>query len=324
MPDKKDKIVPEPDKDVEEKEAASAEAVDREAEEEDVFVQDPVFQIDYKGDCSYEVKVEVPSANEAKQAEEMFDELAREAEVPGFRKGRAPRKLIERKFLKAVKSDVEAKLVNAAFKKLVKDSDLKPIGALDIDGLDGDEKREEGENLVFTLRFEVAPRVELGAYRDVKVERPIMVPEQEQIDAAIDEIRSRFAVFETLEGGVAAEGDQVEIDFRGTVDGEEFDGGSAVDYPYMLGTRRFFPEFEEALRGGCAGDEVACNVTFSDDYYNEKLRGKTAHFAIRIKDVKRRNLPELNDTFARQAGFDNPEDMREKVAERLTESAKAR
>ena len=106
----------------------------------------------------------VPPANERKQAEDRYEELAHEAEVPGFRRGRAPRRLIERKFSKAVHGDVEGKLVNAAFQKLIKDEDLHPITFPDIDGLDTEEERKEDEPLTFTLSFEVAPRVELAKY----------------------------------------------------------------------------------------------------------------------------------------------------------------
>jgi trigger factor len=288
-----------------------------EDEEEVIFVEDPQFDIDYKGECAYEVKVTIPPANRKKQSEEMFDELKSEAEVPGFRRGKVPRRLLERKFAKAVRGEVDSKLVSAAFQKLVKDKDLRPISTPDIDGLDETKEQSQDEPLAFTLKFEVAPKVELGKYRGVEVERPVVTVDDSDVHETIEDLRNRYAVYETLEDGSAAEGDQVIIDFKGTVDGVEFAGGSAEGYPYILGTKRFFPEFEDALQGTTTGQETACDVTFPEDYPNNDLKGKTAHFTIKINEIKRRRAPELNDEFAKQAGHENVEDMRNKIRERL-------
>ncbi|HUW61764.1 MAG TPA: trigger factor [Candidatus Bathyarchaeia archaeon] len=304
-------------------EVAAEPATEEGEEKEFEFVEDPVFDVDYKGDCAYEVKVTVPLANEAKLSEDVFEELRKDAEVPGFRRGRAPRKLIERKFAKAVRSDVELKLVSAAFQKLVKDKDLSPLGLPEIEGLEKEKEaeRKQGEPLVFTLKFEVRPRVELGKYRGIEVERPVFKVEDKDIDEAIDNVRARFGVYETVEKGKAKDGDQAVIDFKGAIDGEEFPGGAANDYPYILGTKRFFPEFEQALLGAKPGQTVQCEVHFPDDYSAQHVRGKVADFEIRVKELKRRNIPELTDEFAKQAGYETAEDMRSKVAERLRATA---
>lgn len=304
-----------------EKEAAAVAPQDTEAQEEEFFTEPPEFKVDYKGDCAYEVGVKIPAANLQRHADTMLDEFRSESELPGFRKGRAPRKLIERKFGKALKGEVEARAVSAAFDKLVKDEKLRPLGMPDIDGLEEDQERSLEEPLEFTFKFEVAPRVELGKYRGVEVEKPILKIEDKQVDEAIDRLRERHCVFDTLEGGIAAEGDQVVIDFEGKVDGEAFAGGSAQGYPYILGTQRFFPEFEEVLKGASPGDELSCPVTFPEDYRQETLQGKTADFTIHVKEVKRRQLPELTDEFAKQSGFENVQDMREKTAERMRNAA---
>jgi len=290
-------------------------------EEEDDFVEDPQFEVDYKGDCAYEVKVTIPPANKNQKSAEMIDELKKEAEVPGFRPGRAPRKLIEKKFGKIVKGEVEAKLVSAAFQKLIKDEELRPLGMPDIDGLEEKKERPEDEPLTFTFKFEVAPRVELGKYKGVSVERPVIAVEDEQVDVAVQDLRSRYAVFETLGDGTAADGDQVIIDFKGTVNGEGFAGGSASDYPYILGTKRFFPEFEKALLGSSPGSEVSCTVSLPQNLPNEELRGKKADFSIKVKELKRRQMPELNDSFAKQAGFESVADMKEKIRTQMSENA---
>ncbi|NIA15215.1 MAG: trigger factor [Nitrospiraceae bacterium] len=311
--------VPEPTP--EETAAATAPEAETEEEPKFEFVEAPSFDIDYKGDCAYEVKVSVPTANEDKVSDEILEELRQEAEVPGFRRGRAPRKLIERKFAKAVRGDVTSRLVGAAFDKLIEDEDLSPIAVPDIDGLDGDEERKEGEPLAFTLKFEVRPRCELGKYRGIAIERPVFKVENSAIDDMIENMRSRFAVYETAEDTEAAEGDQVIMTFAGTIDGEEFAGGKAENYPYILGTKRFFPEFEEVLTGAKSGSELSCEVAFPEDYTGEEVRGKTAKFEIKVGEVKRRNLPELDDEFATQSGFESMADMREKIGRQLQENA---
>ncbi len=307
-----------------EEEPSSPPAEAGEEEDADSFVEDPAFEIDYKGDCAYEVKVTIPFANETQKSAEMFDELKKEAELPGFRPGRAPRKLIERKFGKAVKGEVEAKLVSAAFEKLVKDEDLRPLGMPDIDGLEEQKDRPEGEPLAVTFKFEVAPRVELGDYKGIKVERPVVEVDDDEVSEALDRMRSRYAVFETVEEGKAAEGDQVIIDFLGTVDGDEFAGGSASGYPYILGTHRFFPEFEEALLGCSSGEELTCAVTLPENTPNAELRGKKADFTIKVNEVKRRKMPELDDTFAKQAGYESLDAMKTSVAEQMREGLSER
>lgn len=312
----------ETEKDVIETDEAGDEAKD-EATDEVEFIEAPVYEVNYKGDCEYEVKVSIPVASERHEAAKMLDELRRETQLPGFRKGRAPRPLVERKFGKALRGEVATKLVNAAFRKLIKDDKLKPITQPAVEGLEGAGERKENEPITCTLKFAVAPRVQLGKYRGIEVERPVVTIDDRDIDQQIDDLRARYAVFDTLEGGVAAEGDQVVIDFEGTVDGAPFPGGSAKSYPYILGTKRFFPEFEEVLRGASAGDELNCTVTLPQTVSKEELRGKKARFTIKVKEIKRRQAPALTDAFAKQVGCDNIAALREKVAENLRTGSEA-
>lgn len=310
--------------DTDTKDAPEQEGAEGAEEKEEVFVEAPSFDVEYKGDCVYAVKVTVPPANAKKQVDDMMKELQKEAEVPGFRKGRAPEKLLEKKFSKAVQAEADAKLAQASFEKLIEDEDLRPISPPDLEGLDSDDERNADEPLSFTLKFEVAPRVELGKYREVPVERPVVTVDEADVEDALEEIRERYSTFDELEGGVAAAGDQVVFDFKGTIDGEEFPGGSAENYPYILGSHRFFPEFEEALLGASPGDELSCDVTFPDDYSNANLQGKTAHFEITVNEVKRKSPPALDDDFAEQAGYENLEDMKGKIREHLQERSNER
>ena len=277
------------------------------------FAEAPVFDIEYKGDCAYEVKVSVSAANEKKMSGELFDELQHEAQVPGFRKGRAPRKLLEKKFGKAIRGDVTEKLVSAAYRKLIDENSLKPIQAPEVDGLEGVMERPEDTPLEFQLKFEVAPRCELGQYRGIEIERLIPKVTEADVDDVLENMRERFAIFENCEDGEAQKDDQVIISFKGEIDGEAFPGGSADNYPYILGSGRFFEEFETALTGAKPGQELSCDVSLPDDYSASNLAGKTAQFSIQVNELKRKTLPEANDAFAKQLGAENLEDWRQKI-----------
>jgi trigger factor len=292
-------------------------------EEGFTFVEDPTFDIDYKGDCAYEVKVNVAAVNRKEKADEMFLELKQEAQLPGFRRGKAPVRLLENKFAKHVQKEVSGKLVGEAFEKLVKDEELKPIGTPDIDGLpEEDEEINQDDALEFTLKFEVSPRVELGKYRGIAVERPVVKIDDKDLEEAIQNTLERHATHETVDKrSKSKEGDQVVIDFKGTVDGEEFDGGAAENYPYVLGSGRFMPEFEKALKGVKGGDEFDCDVHFPEDYFSDDLKDKDAVFAIKVHEIKRQKLPELDDDFAKEAGFEDEADLRSKIEGQLKEAS---
>ncbi|HPO13719.1 MAG TPA: trigger factor [Candidatus Hydrogenedentes bacterium] len=294
---------------------------EKEEEEKFEFVEEPSFDVNYKGDCAYEVKVSIAPSNEKKQAEKLLDDLQEDAEMPGFRKGRAPRRLLEKKFGKALRGDATEKLISAAFKKLVEEKKLRPIQTPQIDGLENVLERPEDAPLSFTMSFEVAPKCELGKYRGIALECPIRKVEEKDITDALDRMRNRFALYEPVDKrSKAKEGDQVIIDFKGTVDGQEFAGGAAESYPYILGSKRFFPEFETALLGVKPGQEVNCTVAFPGDYSNAQLAGKNAEFIINVSEVKRKKAPELNDEFAKMAGVESAEALKERVSNDLRKS----
>ena len=154
------------------------------AEGEFEFAEEPTFDVSYQGDCAYEVKVVLAASNTLKQSEEMYEELQGDAEIPGFRRGKVPRKLLERKFGKAVRGEATEKLVSATFRKLIKAEDLKPIDYPDIEGLEDFHDKPMDAALEYTLKFEVAPRVVLGKYKGLKIERPVLKIEDEQIAEA--------------------------------------------------------------------------------------------------------------------------------------------
>lgn len=297
---------------------ATAEVAEEGDEETFKFVEDPEFDVKYQGDCLYEIDVSIPPANRTKKSEELFSELKSEAEVPGFRPGRAPRRVLEKRFGKAVKGEVVSQLLDAAFKRLLEEQELEPLDTPEIDGIKENENTPDTEPLKFTLKFEVGPIAKIDDYKNLELEREVMKVGDEEVDRALERLGERNQEYAPIEDA-AQEGDQVVIDFDGTVDGEFFEGGAGRDYPYVLGTKRFFPEFEEVLTGAKAGDEKQCEVTLPEHMPNEALRGQKAQFTLKVKEVKRRQKPELNDEFAQNLGYENLADMREKVRESIQE-----
>jgi trigger factor len=149
--------------------------------------------------------------------------------------------------------------------------------------------------------------------------------DEQDIEEALADVLERYATYEPVgDDEKAQDGDQVIIDFKGTIDGEEFSGGSAENYPYILGSGRFFPEFEKALKGAQVGKKKKPKVTFPEDYFAEEVRGKEAQFTITINEIKRKKLPELTDDFAKELGFESAVDMRAKTEENLREHSENR
>jgi len=278
------------------------------------FVEDPSFELDYKGDCAYEAKVTIPAANKAKKMEEMLVEVQEEVSLPGFRRGKAPRKLIENKFAKALRGDVFQELVSAAVEKMLKDKELKPYNPPDFDGVEEAIEKNDDEDISILVKFEVYPKVEVGDYSGQEVERPFIKVDDKDVLEAIGETQQRQATYETVdEKAKAQEGDQVIIDFKGEIDGEAFEGGAAENYPYILGSGYFFSEFEAALQGVKQGQELTCQVNFPEDYSNKAFAGKKADFSIKVNEIKRKTLPELDDDFAKEMGHDSLDAFKAKV-----------
>ena len=290
--------------------------------EEELFEwkEPPHFTIEHQEDCVCKVQVTIPAVNVKAVLDEVYEEVNDGVQVPGFRRGKAPRKLLEKRLGKYARSTVVERLTDAASQLLVKEHDVKPISKADVEGLDDPESLPEDQDLVYTISFETAGTCELADYTQFELKRPEYEVEQSDVDNAIENMRMRFGRYEPLTEGTAQDGDQVIIDFKGTIDGEEFEGNSAENYPYILGTKRFHENMEAAMQGAKAGDEVETNLTFPEDYREQSLAGKEAHFKIKINEIKRRSLPELNDEFAKKVGHDTVAELQESVRKRIAEN----
>lgn len=240
--------------------------------------------------------------------------------VPGFRKGKAARSVIEGMYGKDTFYDDAVDMIGpAAFQYAVTEEKLRAVGMPALKNMDV----AEDKTLTLTFVIGVWPEVTLGNYKGLKAPRPVVNVTDEQVDTDIERTRQRNARIVTVERA-AKEGDTVEIDYAGTIDGVLFDGGSAEGHSLELGSGAFIPGFEDQVVGMSAGEEKDVNVTFPEEYHAEELKGKPAVFHVKVSEVKEKQLPELDDEFAKDVSeFDTLAEYRNSVKKQLTDAANA-
>jgi trigger factor len=263
------------------------------------------------------VRVEVEVAGDALESElrTAAAELGREMRVPGFRSGKVPAEVVLRQVgREAVMDEAVRRGLPAWYEEAVADAGITTVGDPQLDLSDLPEK---GAPLAFTIEVGVVPPARLGEYKGLEVGRREPAVDPDQLQAELERLRESVASLEAVERA-AGKGDFVVIDFTGRVDGEAFEGGEARGQLVELGSGRLIPGFEDQLEGASAGDERAVEVTFPDDYPAEHLAGKEASFAVEVKEVKEKRLPELDDDFAVEAGgFDTLDELRAEIEERI-------
>ena len=243
------------------------------------------------------VTITVPAEAVEKATREEFKRAAKNVRVDGFRKGHVPAHIIEQRFGASIRQDVLNDLLPRHFFDAVIAEKInisgRPTFAI--------ETFEPGKDLSFTATFEVYPEVELKGLENIKVEKPTVEITEADVDKMIDVLRKQQATW--VESKAAAKADsRVTIDFVGSVDGEEFEGGKATDFVLFMGQGRMIPGFEEGIVGHKAGEQFDINVTFPAEYHSENLKGKDAKFAITLKKVEEMELPELTDEFVAKFG----------------------
>ncbi|MDO4447748.1 MAG: trigger factor [Lachnospiraceae bacterium] len=237
--------------------------------------------------------------------------------IPGFRKGKAPRKMIEQMYGKGIfLEDAANALIPEHYSKALEECDLEIVSQPEIDVT----QAEPGKAFIFTAAVAVKPEVTLGEYKGVEVPKSETEVTDEDIDAEIKKEQEKNSRTVTVEDRGAENGDITTIDFEGFVDGVAFEGGKGTDYPLTLGSGSFIPGFEDQLVGAKAGDHVEVNVTFPEEYQAAELAGKAAVFQCDVKKVETKELPELDDDFAQDVSeFDTLAEYREDVKKNLTE-----
>src|SRR5689334_11585604 len=262
------------------------------------------------------VQAEVPAQEVEKRVAAAARQLARGLRVPGFRAGKAPPPIVIRRVgREAVLDEAVRESISGWYTAAIDAAGVVPIGEPDLDM--GDLPRE-GEPLRFSIEIGVRPKAQLGEYKGLEVGKRDAEVADEDVQAELDRMRERSAKLDTVERA-AATGDFVVMDYVGTLDGEPFAGGEGRGQMVELGSGRRGPGFEEQLDGASAGDERTVTVTFPEDYGAEQLAGQEAKFAVTVKEIKAKELPELDDELAAEAGFDTLDELREDIRERLAE-----
>ncbi len=266
--------------------------------------------------------VEVDADTVNKGLDIAFKKVVKQVSVPGFRKGKVPRALFEKRFgVEALYQDAIDAILPEAYMNAIEETGIDPVDQPEIDI----EQIEKGKELIFTATVTVKPEVKLGQYKDLEVEEMDTEVTDEDVEAELTALQERYAELVVKEEGKAEEGDTVVIDFDGYVDDEPFEGGKAENYSLELGSGSFIPGFEEQLVGMEPGEEKDVEVTFPEEYHAAELSGKPATFKVKLHEIKEKELPSLDDEFAKDVDEDveTLSELREKVTKRLEESKKA-
>lgn len=262
--------------------------------------------------------IEVDSTEFDSAVDKAYQKSRSKISLPGFRKGKAPRAMIEKMYGSGIfYEDAANMIIPDAYESAAKESGLVIVAQPEISV----EQVEKGKPFIFTAVVAVKPEVTLGEYKGIEVEKQSVEVTQEDIDEAIDRVRESNSRMITVDDRETQDGDTVIIDFDGYCDGEPFEGGKAEDYTLVLGSHSFIDTFEEQLIGKKIGDEVEVNVTFPDQYQAEELQGKPAMFKVKIHEIKVKELPELDDDFAQDVSdCDTLEEYKEDMKKKLQES----
>lgn len=260
--------------------------------------------------------IEVSAAEFEKALEDAFLKNKNKISVPGFRKGKVPRQMVEKMYGSEIfYEDAANALIPDAYSKALDECEEDIVSSPEIDIT----QIEKGKSFIFTATVALKPEVKLGKYKGVKVEAAEVTVTDEEVDAKIEKERENNARTIEVTDRPVKDGDMTVLDFEGFVDGVAFDGGKGENYPLTIGSGAFIPGFEEQLVGAEIGKEVEVNVTFPEDYQAEELKGKAAVFKCTIKEIKEKELPALDDEFASEVSeFDTLEEYKKDVKETLT------
>jgi trigger factor len=264
------------------------------------------------------VEAEVPADEVERRLNQTAKALGREMKIPGFRKGKVPPPIVLRRVgREAVLDETLRSSLGTWYVDAIDAAGIAPVGDPEV-ALG--ELPDEGQALTFSIEIGVRPMAKLGDYKGLEVGRREPEVDEEAIEKEMENLRERLARLETVQRP-AQRGDFVVVDYVGSIDGEAFDGGEARDEPIELGSGQLIPGFEDQLQGAAAGEERAVEITFPDDYGAERLAGRTAEFAVTVKEVKAKELPDVDDDFASDAaGFDTLEELREDIRDRLRQA----
>lgn len=240
--------------------------------------------------------IEVSAEEFDKGLDQAFKKVVKKVQIPGFRKGKVPRKIFENRFgIESLYQDAVDIVLPSAYTNAVEETGIEPVEQPEVDI----DEIEQGKPLVFTAKVTVKPEVKLGEYKALEVEEETVEVTDEDVEQAIETQREQHAELVVKEEGNIADGDTVVIDFEGFLGDEPFEGGKGENHSLEIGSGQFIPGFEEKLVGKEAGEESEIEITFPEEYHAEDLAGKDATFKVKIHEIKTKELPELDDEFAK-------------------------
>lgn len=270
------------------------------------------------------ITITVPSENVETEVKKRLQQLSKTQRIDGFRAGKVPVSVINKRFGPAVRQEVAGEVMQRNYIEAIVSEKINPAGAPTF----APKSLEAGKDLEFSATFEVYPEVEVQGLDKITVEKPAVTVTDEDLANMLETLRKQHAVWADVDAA-AGENDRVTVDFVGTIDGEVFEGGKAEDFPLELGQGRMIPGFEDNIVGKKAGEEVVADVTFPDDYHAENLKGKAAQFTITVKKVEAQELPELSEEFATKFGVTEggvdalKEEVKKNMTRELDQAVKA-
>ena len=259
------------------------------------------------------ISLEIPSERVSREIEKVYGEIRRSASIKGFRKGKVPQPVIEKHYGDRMEADVMKNLVNDSYPRALAENGIVPVSTPEFES----DALKPGEPFKYTVTVETLPEIEIKDYRGLQVEKRKFVPDEVVVDGRIKELQDGMAQLKVVEGArPAADGDFVVIDFKGFLDGVPFERGAAEDYVLQLGSKQFIPGFEEQVIGMSLGDTREIAVTFPAEYGSSELAGKPVTFEVVLKEIKEKEVPPLDDEFARLFGpYDTMEQLKARIGE---------
>jgi trigger factor len=245
------------------------------------------------------LNIEIAPDSVSKEMDKAISDVAKKAKIPGFRPGKAPKAIVEKRYGEEVRSEVMNRLISDSYLRALQEHSLNPVDVPEIDNVSSLEK---GSPLTFTATVEVRPNIVLGIYDAIEVKEKDITVSDEEVNQTIDRLREMYAQLEVVEGRPLEKNDTAIIDFEGHREGKPIDDAKASDYMLALGTNALIPGFEDQLTGMNRGETREIKVTFPADYNKKDLADKDATFKVTLKEIKKKVLPELNDEFAKDIG----------------------
>lgn len=270
--------------------------------------------VESTGALERRMEVQVPADRVEKAIAERLQSLSRTVRLKGFRPGKVPVKVVRQQFGSQVRQEVLGDVLQATFAEAVAEQKLQPVDRPRIEPI----SLEQGQDLKYRAVFEVYPEIELKGLTEIEVKRPVASVTRADVDAMIEHLRGQHATYVAVDRE-ARDTDRVTVDFQGTVDGELFEGGKGENVQIILGAGRTLSEFEGGLRGAKSGESKTIEVKFPENYPVQNLANRTAQFAVQVKTVEERQLPEVNEEFCKLFGVEEGgvEQLRKEVEENM-------